>query len=72
VNRDIVSLGMVKDVACRQGGTVSFTIRLREAGSPLQIPWSAWPGGGAGSPGVKAVEINFESSPKSQLRDTTG
>ncbi len=30
VNRDIVSLDMVKNVGCRDG-TVSFTIRLREA-----------------------------------------
>ena len=37
VSRDIVSLGMVKNVAFREG-TVSFTIRLREAGSPIQVP----------------------------------
>lgn len=72
VNRDIVSLGMVKRVACGQGGTVSFTIRLREAGSPLQIPLERLARRAVlAVPGVKAVEINFESSPKSQLRDTT-
>jgi ATP-binding protein involved in chromosome partitioning len=71
VNRDIVSLGMVKNVAC-QDGTVSFTIRLREAGSPLQIPLERMARRVAlAIPGVKAVEIDFETSPTSQLRETT-
>jgi ATP-binding protein involved in chromosome partitioning len=71
VNRDIVSLGMVKNVGCRDG-TVSFVIQLREAGSPLQIPLERMARRAVlAIPGVKAVEINFESSPKSQLRDTT-
>jgi ATP-binding protein involved in chromosome partitioning len=71
VNRDIVSLGMIKNVAC-QGGTVSFTIRLREAGSPLQVPLERMARRAVlAIPGVKGVEITFESSPKSQLRDTS-
>jgi ATP-binding protein involved in chromosome partitioning len=71
VNRDIVSLGMVHKVACRNG-TVSFTIRLREAGSPLQIPLERMARRAVlAIPGVKAVEITFESSPHSQLRETT-
>lgn len=71
VNRDIVSLGMVKNVAC-QDGTVSFTIRLREAGSPLQIPLERMARRAAlAIPGVRAVNIQFETSPTSQLRDTT-
>ena len=36
-NQDLVSLGMVHNVAARDGA-VSFTIRLREAGTPLQVP----------------------------------
>ncbi len=71
VNRDIVSLGMVRNVAC-QDGTVSFTIRLREAGSPLQIPLERMARRAVlAIPGVKAVEIQFETSPTSQLRETT-
>jgi ATP-binding protein involved in chromosome partitioning len=71
VNRDIVSLGMVKNVAC-QNGVVSFTIRLREAGSPLQVPLERMARRAIlAIPGVKGVEITFESSPKSQLRDTS-
>jgi ATP-binding protein involved in chromosome partitioning len=71
VNRDIVSLGMVRNVAC-QDGTVSFTIRLREAGSPLQIPLERMARRAVlAIPGVKTVEIHFETSPTSQLRDTT-
>ncbi|MBI1879966.1 MAG: Mrp/NBP35 family ATP-binding protein [Chloroflexi bacterium] len=71
VNRDIVSLGMVRNVAC-QDGMVSFTIRLREAGSPLQIPLERMARRAVlAIPGVKAVDLNFETGPKSQLRDTT-
>lgn len=71
VNRDIVSLGMVSGIACRDG-TVSFTICLREAGSPLQIPLERMARRAVLTvPGVKAVKISFESSPTSQLRDTS-
>jgi ATP-binding protein involved in chromosome partitioning len=71
VSRDIVSLGMVKDIAC-QNGTVSFTIRLRQAGSPLQIPLERMARRAVlAIPGVQAVEIDFETSPTSQLRETS-
>jgi ATP-binding protein involved in chromosome partitioning len=71
VSRDIVSLGMVKNVACRDG-TVSFTIRLREAGSPLQVPLERMARRAVlAISGVRAVEIDFETGPASQLRDTT-
>jgi ATP-binding protein involved in chromosome partitioning len=71
VNRDIVSLGMVHHVAARDG-TVRFTIRLREAGSPLQVPIERRARRAVlAVPGVRAVEIHFETSPTSQLRDTT-
>jgi ATP-binding protein involved in chromosome partitioning len=71
VNRDIVSLGMVKDVEARDG-TVRFTIRLREAGSPLQVPIERRARRAVMAlPGVRAVEIAFEAGPRSQLRDTS-
>jgi ATP-binding protein involved in chromosome partitioning len=71
VNRDLVSLGMVKNVAVR-GGRVSFTIRLREAGSPLQVPIERRARRAVlGISGVREVDIQFEVSPASQLRDTT-
>jgi ATP-binding protein involved in chromosome partitioning len=71
VNRDLVSLGMIHNLAARDG-RISFTIRLREAGSPLQVPL----GRRARKvvltiPGVREVNIHFESSPRSQLRDTS-
>jgi ATP-binding protein involved in chromosome partitioning len=71
VNRDIISLGMVKNVACHNG-TVSFSISLREAGSPLQIPLERMARRAVlAIPGVQTVEISFETTPGSQLRDTT-
>ena len=71
VNRDIVSLGMVKDVEARDG-TVRFSIRLREAGSPLQVPIERRARRAVMAlPGVRAVEIAFEAGPRSQLRDTS-
>ncbi|HET7089447.1 MAG TPA: Mrp/NBP35 family ATP-binding protein [Anaerolineae bacterium] len=71
VNRDIVSLGMVKDVEARDG-TVRFTIRLREAGSPLQVPIERRARRAVMAlPGVRAVEVAFEAGPRSQLRDTS-
>jgi ATP-binding protein involved in chromosome partitioning len=36
VNRDIVSLGMVKNMEARDG-RVRFTVQLREAGSPCRF-----------------------------------
>jgi ATP-binding protein involved in chromosome partitioning len=71
VNRDLVSLGMVKNVAARDG-VVSFTIRLREAGSPLQVPIERRARHSVlAIPGVKDVNITFETGPRSQLRDTS-
>jgi ATP-binding protein involved in chromosome partitioning len=71
VNRDLVSLGMVHNLASRDG-TVSFTIRLREAGSPLQVPIERRARRAVlAIPGVRDVRITFETSPRSQLRDTT-
>lgn len=70
VSRDIVSLGMVKNVAFRDG-TVSFTIRLREAGSPLQVPLERLARRAVlAIPGVQQVEISFETSAASALRET--
>jgi ATP-binding protein involved in chromosome partitioning len=71
VNRDLVSLGMVHNLASRDG-TVSFTIRLREAGSPLQVPIERRARRAVlAIPGVRDVRITFETNPRSQLRDTT-
>jgi ATP-binding protein involved in chromosome partitioning len=71
VNRDLVSLGMIHNVAARDG-VVSFTIRLREAGSPLQVPIERRARRAIlAIPGVQNVDIRFETSPTSQLRDTT-
>ncbi|MGQ0605175.1 MAG: Mrp/NBP35 family ATP-binding protein, partial [Anaerolineales bacterium] len=71
VNRDLVSLGMVKNVAA-QAGVVSFTLQLREAGSPLQVPLERRARKAVLSiPGVKDVRIHFETGPRSQLRDTS-
>ncbi len=71
VNRDLLSLGMVKNVAARDG-VVSFTIRLREAGSPLQVPIERRARRAVlAIPGVKEVNITFEAGPRSQLRDTS-
>src|SRR5574341_1476726 len=71
VNRDLVSLGMVHNVAARDG-KVSFTIRLREAGSPLQVPIERRAHRAVlAIPGVREVAIAFETGPRSQLRDTS-
>jgi ATP-binding protein involved in chromosome partitioning len=71
VNRDIVSLDMVKNVGCHDG-LVSFSIRLREAGSPLQVPIERMARRAVlAIPSVREVDIRFETSPVSQLRDTT-
>ena len=70
VNRDLVSLGMVHHVAARDG-KVSFTIRLREAGTPLQVPIERRARRAVlAIPGVRDADIHFEASPTSQLRDT--
>jgi ATP-binding protein involved in chromosome partitioning len=62
---------MVRNIAC-QAGKVSFTLRLREAGSPLQIPLERMARRAVlAVPGVKGVDIHFETGPTSQLRDTT-
>ncbi len=71
VNRDLVSLGMVHNVAARDG-LVSFTIRLREAGTPLQVPIERRARRALQAiPGVREVEIRFETSQTSELRETT-
>jgi ATP-binding protein involved in chromosome partitioning len=70
VNRDLVALGMVHNVAARDG-KVSFSIRLREAGTPLQVPIERRARRAVlAIPGVQAVDIHFETSPASPLRDT--
>lgn len=70
-NRDLVSLDMVHNVSAHDG-TVSFTIRLREAGTPLQVPIERRARRAVMAiPGVQQVDIRFETSPTSQLRDTT-
>ncbi|MBU6362433.1 MAG: ATP-binding protein, partial [Chloroflexi bacterium] len=71
VNRDLVSLNMVKDIAARDG-VVSFTVMLREAGSPLQVPIERRARKVvAAIKGVTDVRISFETSPRSILRETT-
>ncbi|HLF24866.1 MAG TPA: Mrp/NBP35 family ATP-binding protein [Anaerolineae bacterium] len=71
VNRDIVSLGMVKNVEAR-AGAIRFTIRLREAGSPLQVPIERRARRAVlALPGVHQVDIAFETGPRSQLRETS-
>jgi ATP-binding protein involved in chromosome partitioning len=71
VNRDLVSLGMVKDVAASQG-VVSLTLRLREAGSPLQVPIERRARRAVlALPGVRDVKVTFEANARSELRETT-
>ena len=71
VNRDLVSLGMVHDLAVRDE-VVRFTVRLREAGSPLQVPIERRARKAVMAiPGVKEVQITFETTPRSTLRDTS-
>lgn len=71
VNRDLVSLGMVHNLAARDG-VVSFTIRLRDAGSPLQVPIERRARKAVQTiPGVKEINIAFETSPRSTLRETS-
>jgi ATP-binding protein involved in chromosome partitioning len=71
VNRDLISLGMAHNVTARDG-VVSFTIRLREAGTPLQVPIERRARRALMAiPGVKEVQISFETSPRSFLRDTS-
>jgi len=70
VNRDIVALGMVKNVSCRDG-IVAFTIQLREAGTPLQVPIERRARQALKTiPGLKGVEITFATTPSSPLRNT--
>jgi ATP-binding protein involved in chromosome partitioning len=72
VNRDLVSLGMVKDISARNG-VVSLTVCLRDTASPLQVPIERRARRAVLTlPGVREVMIVFENSPRSQLRDTTG
>lgn len=71
VNRDIVSLHLVRDLAVRDG-VVRFSIYLREAGSPLQVPIERRARKAVMAvPGVKEVQITFETTPGSTLRDTS-
>jgi ATP-binding protein involved in chromosome partitioning len=70
VNRDIVSLGMVKNVRCRDG-IVAFTLQLREAGTPLQVPIERRARQALKTiPGFKEVEITFATTPSSPLRNS--
>jgi ATP-binding protein involved in chromosome partitioning len=71
VNRDLVSLNMIRNVTARKG-IVSFTIRLREAGTPLQVPIERRAKKAVSAiPGVQAVYITFETAPRSVLRETS-
>ena len=71
IHRDLVSLNMVHNIAAADN-VVSFTIRLREAGSPLQVPIERRARRAVMAiPGVHEVDIRFETSPTSQLRATT-
>lgn len=71
VNRDLVSLNMIHNLTARDG-VVSFTIRLREAGTPLQVPIERRAKRAvAAIPGVKSIHLTFETSPHSTLRDTS-
>ncbi len=71
VNRDLVSLGMIHKLAARDH-KISFTVRLREAGSPLQVPIERRARKAVlAIPGVREVDICFETGPHSQLRDTS-
>jgi ATP-binding protein involved in chromosome partitioning len=71
MNRNLVALDMVKDIAV-QGGRVSFTVRMREPGSPLQVPIERRARRAIlGLAGVREVDIQFEASRAAQLRDTT-
>jgi ATP-binding protein involved in chromosome partitioning len=71
VNRDLVSLGIVHNLAVRNG-VVYFTVRLREAGSPLQVPIERRARKAVMAiRGVKDVQISFETAPHSILRDTS-
>jgi ATP-binding protein involved in chromosome partitioning len=71
VNRDLVSLDMIHNLAARDG-KISFTVRLREAGSPLQVPIERRARKAVlAIPGVREVDIRFETGPRSQLRDTS-
>ncbi len=71
VNRDLVSLGLVKNVTAR-GDTIAFTVILRDAGSPLQVPIERRARKALSSiAGVQAVNITFETADRSELRDTS-
>ncbi len=71
VNRDLVSLGLVKNVSARDG-TVALTVILRDAGSPLQVPIERRARRELlALPGVRAVNMTFETAEKSELRDTS-
>lgn len=62
-NKDIVSLGMVKDVTCQEG-VVKFTIRLRQPGTPLQVPLERLAKRAVSAlSGVSDVQIRFQSAP---------
>jgi ATP-binding protein involved in chromosome partitioning len=71
LNRDLVSLDLVKEVSASDG-VVSVTLRLREAGSPLQVPIERRARRALlALPGVRDVSITFEGQAQSELRDTT-
>jgi ATP-binding protein involved in chromosome partitioning len=71
VNRDLISLGMVHNLTARDG-VVSFTVRLREAGTPLQVPIERRARQAVMAiPAVREVHISFETSPRSTLRATS-
>jgi ATP-binding protein involved in chromosome partitioning len=71
LNRDLVALGLVKGASANQG-VVSVTLRLREPGSPLQVPIERRARRALMAlPGVREVHLAFEGEARSELRDTT-
>jgi ATP-binding protein involved in chromosome partitioning len=71
LNRDLVSLGLVKDVSAAKG-RIAVTLRLREPGSPLQVPIERRARRALlALPGVREAQIRFEGQAGSELRDTT-
>lgn len=76
LGKNIVELGMVKDLVISEDGKVSFTLNLTVAGCPLKHRMSADANQAlAAVPGVSAVEVNFgemTQEEKAQLRLSLG
>jgi ATP-binding protein involved in chromosome partitioning len=71
LNRDLVSLGLVKAVSAANG-RIAVTLRLRETGSPLQVPIERRARRALQAlPGAREVQISFEGQSQAELRDTT-